>query len=72
MQAGIRLMNIRVDDITRPVNIVYKANVFQSSGVAWKDVRLSFSNANPWIAGNVPELIRGSSIIIFLLHHDRL
>ena len=48
--------DIRVDDITRPVNIVYKANVFQSSGVAWKDVKLSFSNANPWIAGNVPEL----------------
>jgi uncharacterized protein (TIGR02231 family) len=48
--------DIRVDDITRPVNIFYKANVFQSSGVAWKDVKLSFSNANPWIAGNVPEL----------------
>ena len=48
--------DIRVDDITRPVNIFYKANVFQNSGVAWKNVRLSFSNANPWIAGNVPEL----------------
>ncbi len=48
--------DIRVDDITKPVNIFYKANVFQNSGVAWKDVRLSFSNANPWIAGNVPEL----------------
>ena len=48
--------DIRVDDITKPVNIFYKANVFQNTGVTWKDVKLSFSNATPWIAGNVPEL----------------
>ncbi len=48
--------DIRVDDITKPVNIFYKANVYQSTGVEWKDVKLSFSNATPWIAGNVPEL----------------
>jgi uncharacterized protein (TIGR02231 family) len=48
--------DIRVDDITKPVNIFYKANVFQSTGVDWKDVKLSFSNATPWIAGNVPIL----------------
>ena len=48
--------DIRVDDITKPVNIFYKANLFQNSGVTWKDVRLSFSNATPWIAGDVPVL----------------
>ncbi len=48
--------DIRVDDITKPVNIFFKANVFQSTGVDWKDVKLSFSNATPWIAGNVPVL----------------
>ncbi len=48
--------DIRVDDITRPVSINYKANVFQSTGVPWKDVKLSFSNATPWVAGNLPEL----------------
>jgi uncharacterized protein (TIGR02231 family) len=48
--------DIRVDDIKNPVNIFYKANVFQSSGVEWKDVKLSFSNATPWVAGNVPVL----------------
>ena len=37
--------DIRVDDITKPVNIFYKANVFQNTGVDWKDVKLSFSNA---------------------------
>jgi uncharacterized protein (TIGR02231 family) len=28
--------------------------VFQNSGVAWKDVKLSFSNATPWVAGDIP------------------
>ena len=36
--------------------IFYKANVFQNSGVAWNDVKLSFSNATPWVAGDVPVL----------------
>jgi uncharacterized protein (TIGR02231 family) len=48
--------DVRVDDITRPVNIFFKANVFQNTGVEWKDVKLSFSNATPWVAGNVPVL----------------
>jgi uncharacterized protein (TIGR02231 family) len=48
--------DIRVDDISKPVSIFYKANVFQNSGVSWKNVRLSFSNATPWIAGDIPAL----------------
>jgi uncharacterized protein (TIGR02231 family) len=48
--------DIRVDNITKPVTIFYKANVFQNTGVTWKDVKLSFSNATPWVAGDVPEL----------------
>ncbi len=48
--------DIRVDDIKNPVAIFYKANVFQNSGVAWNDVKLSFSNATPWVAGDIPVL----------------
>jgi uncharacterized protein (TIGR02231 family) len=48
--------DIRVDDINKPVIIFYKANVYQNTGVEWKDVKLSFSNATPWVAGNVPIL----------------
>ena len=48
--------DIRVDDITKPVNIFYKANVYQNTGTTWKDVKLSFSNATPWIAGTLPVL----------------
>jgi len=46
--------DIRVDDITKPVSIFYKANVYQNTGIAWKDVKLSFSNATPWVTGNIP------------------
>ena len=48
--------DIRVDDIKNPVSIFYKANVFQNSGIEWKDVKLSFSNATPWVAGDIPVL----------------
>jgi conserved hypothetical protein len=48
--------DIRVDDIKTPVAIFYKANVYQNSGVEWKDVKLSFSNATPWVAGDIPVL----------------
>jgi uncharacterized protein (TIGR02231 family) len=46
--------DVRVDDIKNPVAIIYKANVFQNSGVEWKDVKLSFTNATPWIGGDIP------------------
>lgn len=48
--------DIRVDDITKPVTLFYKANVFQNTGVNWKEVKISFSNATPWVAGDVPVL----------------
>ncbi|MCU0455001.1 MAG: mucoidy inhibitor MuiA family protein [Bacteroidales bacterium] len=48
--------DIRVDDITLPVGIFYKANVFQNTGVDWNNVKMSFSNASPWIAGDMPVL----------------
>jgi uncharacterized protein (TIGR02231 family) len=48
--------DIRVDDISKPVTIYYKANVFQRTGVDWKGVKLSFSNATPWVSGNLPVL----------------
>jgi uncharacterized protein (TIGR02231 family) len=48
--------DIRVEDIKNPVTIVYKANVFQNTGTPWKNVKLSFSNATPWVSGNIPEL----------------
>jgi uncharacterized protein (TIGR02231 family) len=48
--------DIRVNDIKNPVSIFYKANVYQNSGVDWKDIKISFSNATPWVGGDIPVL----------------
>lgn len=47
---------IRVDNLDKPVELVYKANVSQSTGIDWKQVKLSFSSGNPRRNNNAPEL----------------
>ena len=49
--------DIRVDDINEDVKIYYKANVKQNTGRDWSNAILSFSNANPSVSGNIPELL---------------
>ena len=46
--------NIRVKDISSPINLQYKANVFQSSGEDWNDVKLFLSTGNPNENGTKP------------------
>ncbi len=48
--------DIRSDNVSKPVNIIYKANLQQNTGVSWKNVRLSFSNASPNAGGTLPAL----------------
>lgn len=39
--------DMRVTDITRPLNVLMNANVFQRSGETWKDVAIQLSTGNP-------------------------
>lgn len=48
--------DIRVKDISSPINMQYKANVFQQSGEDWKDIRLYLSTGNPNENANKPNL----------------
>jgi hypothetical protein len=48
--------DVRVKNITQPLQINYKAEVFQNTGVDWKNVKLRFSNANPNQNGQAPNL----------------
>jgi hypothetical protein len=48
--------DIRVTDISHPITMAYKANVYQSSGEDWKDVKLTLSTANPKQNGEKPNL----------------
>ena len=48
--------DLHVDDISRPLKLNYKANVYQNTGEEWKDVRIIFSNGNPNESGVAPLL----------------
>lgn len=50
------LYDFRVDDITKPLTISYNANVYQSSGEDWKDIKIKLSTNDPLQSGQVPEL----------------
>ncbi len=49
--------DFRVDEITEPLNIVYNAEVYQSSGESWDKVNLKLSTNNPSLSGEQPELV---------------
>lgn len=48
--------DIRVKDISQQPQLEYKAEVSQSSGLDWKDIKLIISSSNPTISGAKPEL----------------
>jgi uncharacterized protein (TIGR02231 family) len=41
------LYDIKFQAIDKPMNLKYKANVYQNTGYEWKDIQLSISNGNP-------------------------
>lgn len=48
--------DLRVDDVTKPLNMEYKAQVYQNSGVDWNKVDLTLSTGNPSLGGTKPIL----------------
>ncbi len=48
--------DIKVNDINSPLKLVYKAKMFQTTGLDWKQVKLSLSTATPSQWGNAPIL----------------
>lgn len=49
--------DIRAINTKSPLQLSYKANVFQSTGEEWKNVKLKLSTANPNESGLKPELV---------------
>ncbi|MCG2432036.1 DUF4139 domain-containing protein [Aequorivita xiaoshiensis] len=47
---------VRVDNLNEPVQLVYNANVSQTTGIDWKQVKLAFSSGNPKRNNNAPQL----------------
>lgn len=55
--AGWRpLYDLRVEDVDHPVKLVRKAEVSQSTGEDWNNVKLTLSSSNPNLSGRRPEL----------------
>ncbi|MDY0216807.1 MAG: mucoidy inhibitor MuiA family protein [Bacteroidales bacterium] len=50
------LYDFRVNDINKPLNLVYNANIFQSTGEAWNNVNLTLSTNRPSLSNLKPEL----------------
>lgn len=48
--------DIRVDDIKNPLKVIYKAKIVQTTGIDWKQVKLSLSTSLPSQWGNAPVL----------------
>ncbi len=49
--------DLRVQNVQSPLELVMKANVYQSSGEDWQNVKLLISNGNPTESGVVPRLL---------------
>jgi uncharacterized protein (TIGR02231 family) len=48
------MYDIKVANISQPVNIFYKAKIYQKTGYDWKDVKITISSANPSQNNNRP------------------
>jgi len=50
------LYDFRVNELDRPLNIIYNANIFQSTGEDWDDVSLTLSTDRPSLNNTKPSL----------------
>ena len=48
--------DFRVDDVSKPLTIVYNANVYQSTGEDWKNINIRLSTSKPSLNGEMPEI----------------
>ena len=48
--------DIRTEGIDKPLEFTYKSEIYQNTGIDWKDVKLTVSTANPYQNNNRPIL----------------
>jgi uncharacterized protein (TIGR02231 family) len=48
--------DLKVEKLTEPVHLFYKANVYQNCGVAWDNVKLTLSTGNPDEGVQAPQM----------------
>ena len=53
----IPVYDLHIQDVESPIEFLYKANVYQLSGMDWSNVRLTLSTADPSKSGTQPILL---------------
>ncbi|MEL0456146.1 mucoidy inhibitor MuiA family protein [Flavobacteriaceae bacterium SZ-1-7] len=50
------IYDLKAQDINKPLNLAYKAHVYQNTGTNWEDVKLTLSTNDPYTNNLKPEL----------------
>jgi uncharacterized protein (TIGR02231 family) len=48
--------DIRTEGISKPISLIYRANLYNNSGIDWKDVKLKLSTADPNQGAEKPQM----------------
>lgn len=48
--------DLRAIDINKPVELTYKANIWQNTGIDWRDITITCSTGNPSLGNNPPAI----------------
>ena len=46
--------DLKVENVSKPLQVIYKAKMVQTTGIDWKNVKLSLATATPGQQGNAP------------------
>ena len=48
--------DISVEEINKEVELIYRANVFNNTGIDWENMDVTLSTANPWQSATKPDM----------------
>ncbi len=48
--------DLKAIDVSKPIELTYKANIWQNTGINWKDVLITCSTGNPSLGNNPPAI----------------
>lgn len=48
--------DIRAEDINKPIDLVYRAKVYNNTGIDWKNIKIKLSTGDPTISATQPKM----------------
>ncbi|NOT92926.1 DUF4139 domain-containing protein [Ferruginibacter sp.] len=54
MPTGMLFYDLKATSVVAPLKLIYRAKIFQTTGIDWKQVKLSLSTSTPTQTGNAP------------------